>query len=262
MRDLAFIQNRFTELHYELIEADIIELEKYDNGPLHNVMASINKECFGVFAGQTLNDYQIDFFYVNNKTTLTGDLLRMNLSDPDYVQILFYFCQYLVIRFKEIDTLNTFNTFQLRVRSYLEKEGFFTTTTLELKRFEGQDVTMLSTSPKGIHNIVLFEKADYYRKFFNNNYKRPVDTRKNYTYLMLNNDTSLIKIGKSNNPGYRERTLHSQEPAIYIIACWESPKSVEGELHKLFEQKRIRGEWFRLNLTDLKKIEIFMSDYE
>jgi len=261
MKDLNYVENRFRDHYYSLTDSDILELEKLDNGPLNNVVANINKECFGIAAYQEPKDYTLELFYVTNKEQLTGDLLRLKLSDPDYVQLLFYFCQFLVIKYKDLDTLGSFNTFQLKLRSFLEKEGFFTTTTIELKRFEGQDVTMMSSAPKGIKNIVLFDRVDYYRIFFNDSYKKSIDKDKDYIYLMLNNDTALIKIGRSNNPGYRERTLHSKEPVVHMIACWEASKQTETELHKLYKPKRVRGEWFRLNMTDLKKIEQYMSEY-
>lgn len=261
MKDLAYIKNRFEEVYYTLEDTDIAELEKHDNGPLNNVIVNINKECFGVVAIIESADYTIDLFYVANKEILAGDLLRLKLSDPDYVQLLFYFCQFLVIKYNDLDTIGTFNCFQLKLRAFLEKEGFFTTTTLELKRFEGQDFTMMSNAPKGIKNLVLFDRVDYYRKYFNNNYSIRIDKIKNYTYLMLNDDTALIKIGQSNNPCYRERTLQSKEPKVHLIACWETPKTIEKDLHNMYKYKRIRGEWFRLNMTDLKKLAQFMIEY-
>lgn len=120
---------------------------------------------------------------------------------------------------------------------------------------------MMSNAPKGIKNLVLFDRVDYYRKFFNNSYSRTIEKEKDYTYLMVNNKTALIKIGRSNNPVYRERTLHSKEPSVHMIACWETPKNIEAELHRIYNEKRVRGEWFRLNMTDLKKIEQYMNEY-
>jgi len=261
MKDLNYIENRFYELYFSLTDSDILELEKSDNGPLNNVVSNINKECFGVAIYEEPNDYTVEIFYVTNVDKLQGDLIRLKLSDPDYILILFYFCQMLVINYKELDTIDTFNTFQNRLRSFLEKLGFFTTTSLELKRFEGQDVTMMSTAQKGIKNIVLFDKIDYYRKFFGNNFDIIKEEEKDYTYLMLNDETGLIKIGRSTSPRYREKTLQSQEPKVHIVACWKTPKTVETDLHKLYNHKRVRGEWFRLNMTDLKKLEQFMQQH-
>lgn len=77
---------------------------------------------------------------------------------------------------------------------------------------------------------------------------------------MLNDDSGLIKIGYSKNPKFREKTLQSQEPEVHLILCCETHKNIERELHKLYSQKRFRGEWFRLNMTDLKKLRNFLQE--
>ncbi len=260
MKDLDYIENRFYEVYCSLTEANILELEKNDNGALNNVVCNLQKECFGGAIFEHPNDYTVELFYATNVETLQGDLIRLKLSDPDYVAIVFYFCQMLVVTYKELDTIDVFNCFQSKLRTFLEKLGFFTTTNLELKKFEGQEVVMMSNSPKGIKKVIMFNKVDYYRRFCGDNYNIKREEHKDYTYLMVNDDTGLIKIGRSNNPGYREKTLQSQESTVHIIACWETPKTVETDLHKLYNHKRVRGEWFRLNLSDLKKLVRFMAN--
>lgn len=261
MTKLTYIENRFSDVYMRLSAEDIYHLEQSDNGPIINVVTNINKECFGTAIYEDLNDYTVDFFYITNQHKLQGDLIRIKLSDPDYVGLLFYFCQMLVIDYEKLDTLNTFNLYQTQIRSYLEKLGFFTTTNLELKKFEGKNVTMLSTAPKGVKNIILFDRVEYYRNFFGRNYSLIKSEGKDYTYLMLNDDTGLIKIGRSNNPKHREKTLQFQEPMVHMIACWETPKSLETDLHKLFKDKRVRGEWFRLTMANLKKLEEYMKSF-
>lgn len=66
------------------------------------------------------------------------------------------------------------------------------------------------------------------------------------TYLMRDENTGYTKIGKSNNPRKRERTLQSEKPTISLLytCLWD----VESELHARYAAKRVRGEWF--NLTD------------
>lgn len=72
------------------------------------------------------------------------------------------------------------------------------------------------------------------------------------TYLMKDSNTGYTKIGKAINPKFRERTLQSEKPSISLLAVCES--LVESELHKKFESKRIRGEWFNLNEYDISEI--------
>ena len=70
-----------------------------------------------------------------------------------------------------------------------------------------------------------------------------------------------IKIGKSFNPTEREKTLQSKEPELSLIFC--SPiclEFIEGVFHRLFEAKRVRGEWFALNEEDIQFIKNYNFD--
>lgn len=84
------------------------------------------------------------------------------------------------------------------------------------------------------------------------------NTRKEYneaprkTYIMKDSATGLYKIGKSKNPEYREKTLQSEKPTIKMIKVFES--DIESDLHKEFADVRVRGEWFKLNKVQLKRI--------
>jgi hypothetical protein len=76
-----------------------------------------------------------------------------------------------------------------------------------------------------------------------------------YVYLMKDISNDLYKIGISNNPDYRERTLQSEKPTIEMIASKKFPirkiaESFERSLHITFADKRIRGEWFELSQVD------------
>jgi hypothetical protein len=72
---------------------------------------------------------------------------------------------------------------------------------------------------------------------------------------MFNPQNGFTKIGRSKNPKFREKTLQGQEPNITILVEWNGPKSMEKELHIKFDSKRIRGEWFDLNVSDLIAIK-------
>lgn len=79
-----------------------------------------------------------------------------------------------------------------------------------------------------------------------------------YLYLMLDNSSNNHKIGVSKNPKLRERTLQAQKPDINLI-FWEKfhkniAYKIERNLHKYYDSKRTRGEWF--DLTE-KEIETF-----
>ncbi len=77
-----------------------------------------------------------------------------------------------------------------------------------------------------------------------------------FVYLMHDLANDYYKIGISNNPAYRERTLQSEKPTIELIIAKEFPvrriaEAFEAALHKTYEAKRLRGEWFRLDSNDV-----------
>ena len=77
-----------------------------------------------------------------------------------------------------------------------------------------------------------------------------------YVYLMKDYSNGYYKIGISNTPEYRERTLQSEKPTIEMLACKKFPtrkiaESIESALHSAYSQQRIRGEWFKLDDVDV-----------
>lgn len=85
-----------------------------------------------------------------------------------------------------------------------------------------------------------------------------------YVYLMLDKANCLYKIGMSNNPTYRESTLQGEKPSIEKICEKKFPSrriasAIESTLHKVFEEKRTRGEWFRLDPIDVWQIKQSLS---
>ena len=80
-----------------------------------------------------------------------------------------------------------------------------------------------------------------------------------YVYLMRDNTNGYHKIGISNKPEYREKTLQSEKPSIEMLACKKFPtrkiaESIESALHTTYSQQRIRGEWFKLDDVDVAAI--------
>jgi len=258
-KDQEFL-NKFESKVFSLSHEDIMEFDKFDNGPLHNVITRINKHCYGV---SIIDQVKIKFemFYVNNERELKGDLIKLELNEKNYFHLLIRFTTMLAEEYNDVNAISAFNTFQIKLRGFLEKIGFFTTTSFELKPYLGKNGIMITTAPRGIVNIILIDHSDFYRKFFNDIYRHEIEENAEYVYLMVNSDSGYIKIGMSKNPSYREKTLHSEEPKISLIAFWKCNKHVEKELHVLFKDKRVRGEWFNLQLIDLKEIEEYMSVY-
>lgn len=80
-----------------------------------------------------------------------------------------------------------------------------------------------------------------------------------FAYLMINRKNDLCKIGISENPKYREKTLQSEEPKIETLGKKRFPNrknagKLEKDLHKKFEHLNTRGEWFKLSKIDIEYI--------
>ena len=91
--------------------------------------------------------------------------------------------------------------------------------------------------------------------------KTPIEYKFNwcYVYLMRDNSNGYHKIGISNTPEYREKTLQSEKPSIEMLACKKFPtrkiaEAIESALHTAYSQQRVRGEWFNLNDEDVAAI--------
>lgn len=78
--------------------------------------------------------------------------------------------------------------------------------------------------------------------------------------------TKHYKIGFSATPGTDDRIRQMQTGNAYELECvLELPtfhyRYIEKFLHIVFKSKRMRGEWFKLNKTDLKMIEEIFNKY-
>jgi hypothetical protein len=80
-----------------------------------------------------------------------------------------------------------------------------------------------------------------------------------YVYLMIDSTNNFYKIGISNKPKFREKTLQSEKPTIEILFSKEFPNRkiagiFEKSLHLAYNEKRIRGEWFSLSQQDIYEL--------
>jgi hypothetical protein len=96
------------------------------------------------------------------------------------------------------------------------------------------------------------ELEEFQNRRFVDNRKRKDKTN---IYLMEDGHTGFIKIGRSKNPSTRERTLQAQVPLLRMMWTCSGINSDEKILHDMFAKKRLRGEWFDLNESDVEYIK-------
>ncbi len=82
----------------------------------------------------------------------------------------------------------------------------------------------------------------------------------NWVYLMIDERTRFVKIGRSNAPRFREKTLQAEMPLVEIYEAWAAHPKEETRLHRHFASKRLRGEWFRLNDADIESVAEHFKD--
>jgi hypothetical protein len=86
-----------------------------------------------------------------------------------------------------------------------------------------------------------------------------VESKETRVYVMIDKNTGFYKIGRSKNPKARERTLQSEKPTIEMLFNYPGLNIDEKELHNIFIEKRVRGEWFDLNGTDIQMIKEYFE---
>jgi hypothetical protein len=256
------IDELFWNQYYSIDEKSILKINEYNfSVELNNVVVRINKHCYGLMINDEIKvEYQL--FYVNGTKDLQGELLKLSLGQQQRNEILFYFSRFLTEKYENLDIIEVFNTFQSFTQSFLEKIGFTTITSFDCEQLIDPNPVIMAKNTRGIVPILILKKENFYVEFMNQNRINRENSDTPQIYLMLNKKTGNIKIGRSKNPNFREKTLQGEEPEIQLISIWEAPKNVESQLHKKYIEKRIRGEWFKLSFNDLKEIKEEMKIFE
>ena len=70
------------------------------------------------------------------------------------------------------------------------------------------------------------------------------------TYLAADNASGLVKIGKSKDIHTRMQILGTKK--VQLIAY--ADKDIEGYLHRVYQSKRVKGEWFKLSDAEVEDI--------
>lgn len=259
------IDSYFDKNFYDFNEESIYNFNEHDNGPINNVITRLNDRCYGVFVYDEREHIEFMLLYVDSTKKLTGLglLLSLKLKFQERTVLTIEFCKLISNRFPELDVVETFNTFQTNCRGTFEKMGFITIGS-ETNNLPKGTMLIKTFGSKGLLTFPSLNKLDVYRWFFNEKTQsvKVNQTKTKKVYLLLDSTNNLIKIGESYYPAKREKTLQGINPSWDLITTWIAPVSEEKRLHKMFAEKRTRGEWFNLNFNDLAIIRKEMSGYE
>lgn len=254
-----FISSHITKLNEEAI----LKLNSASNDVgLNNVVVGLNKHCYGLWLIDDGNESKYQMFYINSDQKLEGDLIELTTDLDNRDEIVLYFSHFLTDKYKDLDTIDLYNSFQNLIRGMFEKIEYYTITTQDIENYSNFNSKLIVKDKKGIIVFQTISKGDYYRRYFGNKDLPKEPEIGQYVYLMLNKRNGFIKIGRSKSPMFREKTFQAEEPDIELISFWKAPNKYEKILHNSFTSKRQRGEWFELNFKDLQRIKEIMVEFE
>jgi predicted GIY-YIG superfamily endonuclease len=130
-----------------------------------------------------------------------------------------------------------------------------------LKFIQQQEFILLSfASPDSLINneVQIDFDLTLVQRISDGNYPKIKSDKVSQVYLIRNNNNGQIKIGRSNNPERRLKTLlTSTTDDLEIIKTIpsNSASQMESNLHQKFRHKRINREWFALTEDDIKFID-------
>jgi Meiotically up-regulated gene 113 len=258
----AKLQELFYESYNSLSEDEILEINKKNpTADINNVIVGLCKHCFGIAVNEIGEELSFQLCYINGSDKLEGDALQLSLNSLYRDYLIFYFSGFLAHHYDDLDEIDVYNTFQNQMRSMLERFGYITVDSNTIDKF--RNPTIIAAGVRGIIKVNFIDRLSLYRDLFSK-FGIGISNEKNldYVYLMLNKRNNYIKIGRSKNPSHREKTLQSDEPDIELIVAWAGTPIMEKELHRLFHKKRKRGEWFNLQLNDIKIICEYIQVHE
>lgn len=254
------IDEKFYDNFYYLDEATIMKYNESRLDPsINNVVVGLNEQCYGVGLKEYAHELTFQVLYINGRNELKGAILEIKMHDSNRENWLTLFCVHLADNF-DLDIVDTFNTFQNKIRSLLELLGYTTMTSTFFDSLNAPSPTIVAKNSKGIFILHFPTHEDVFRYLFGPIEEISKNPENQYVYLMFNKRNKLIKIGRSIDPRHRERTLQGQEPEIVLLAFWKGDNNLEKELQKLFDHLRQRGEWFKLNFKELKNLQKYVTE--
>lgn len=207
----------------------------------------------------------------------TGDKFQILLENDEIINLNFNQGSYQVFEMFDNNLRKIYENKTPISLSDLQKMAQFKIINWKLSFQTGQEITGIKPFGTIYHSYKSFEQTqeilqllviDYLTEIKNLKNYKPINSyiEENniqkeicYVYLMIDTTNNFYKIGISNKPEYREKTLQSEKPTIELIISKDFPsrqiaESIEKALHNTFKDKHVRGEWFNLSTDDVDEI--------
>lgn len=263
----SILENFKLRLKFLSSENIISLLQAQPATELNNVVEGFEQDFFaiGMQDEQNLNEYTLT--YIGNYDKLRGVYLETGRNVKHRDVLTLYLAKVVEQIFPQNNQLVIFNTFQEKLRQFYERSGI-----LCLDENLSKYGDLVAVLPKNKENQDFLVTADIlcvYRRVFKRSF--PEEGNENgvaKVYLMYDKKADKIKIGETTKKlhirkkGVAEPTLRAEDPLIELIVVWKAAKKLEKDLHKRYQSKRGRGEWFDLRITDLEEINYLTQSYE
>lgn len=250
------ILNKFNEKFFHL-EFDTVREWAKIHPDIGNVLRRLCTECFALIADFNQSD-EISFIYIYSSVDNPGSAITLRFRENNFYDYLLMFSLNMTKTNKDLEMFGVYNTFIHHLRTFLEANDILTINSHELQRMRNgtfigaQLIEIIKTYSKS-------SKIAYYRKCFGEENYKDLEKECQYVYIMMNIDEFTFKIGQSKNPKYREGTLQSKEPNIFLLKAWKCDKKIEKDLHKIYHKNRVRGEWFKFYFGELLELNIVIN---
>lgn len=252
--------------------------EKYELGGFIVLWSNKGKRLFFNISHFEKKNYLIFRFSNNDFVINSEDKFQIILQNGELFNFFFLKDSYLASEISDFGIKKVYeNKVHIRKSEILKLSQYLITDwKLILKKgnsiigdFKQEEFPNRYVSFDGMQNNIMLLFQDFLR--FSNNingFESNDDSEESknnpnevcYLYLMVDKINNYYKIGISNSPEYRERTLQSEKPSIELICSKKFPRrliamALEKALHETYKSKNIRGEWFNLDFNEIIEIK-------
>jgi hypothetical protein len=287
----------------EYIIKPVIEIDGFTNNKLIKFSFDIDYLLFGFVKFRTYNSaFGAVFFYVSLNHLQGKDYIVFRITPKKAILKVGDKVSLLFTNDSKIEFTITLNSYKVHfpnsadeAKEIISLDELNILITHELKAWKitfckeaieviGDNTTYYESSKSTIHEkldngLLLKELAKTYSDTINEeieNYS-PLVNREFvdklpmalesicYVYLMIDTTNGYHKIGISNSPDYREKTLQSEKPSVELLASKKfinrrMAQSFEKALHDTYLNKRVRGEWFNLSQIEIDELRYTLDN--